>query len=289
MGAVPLRATTPEFVAYSDETNWNKGRHRAVAVVSMSIATSHQLGPAVVAILRTAFTECKWSKLKSNDRTRAALDALMLLLDAAADERLRIDVLTWDIEDSRHAVRGRDDIANLGRMHYWAYVKGMERWPGASWMLNPDRHADTDWETLTETLHWTGARPVRDSLWHHRGGFRVVGLIERDSAEAPFVQLADLLAGMAAYSREEFDRYAAWQALHSRQEQLFDVAGPPIELSTRDRARWPLIEGFAAACRDRRLGVSLTSSGGLRTADPKRPVNFWWWTPQGEYDKAPRT
>ena len=40
------------------------------------------------------------------------------VIEQALQGALGEDVLTWDTEDSRHKIKGRDDIANLQRMYY---------------------------------------------------------------------------------------------------------------------------------------------------------------------------
>jgi len=35
------------------------------------------------------------------------------------------------------------------------------------------------------------------------------------------------------------------------------------------------------------MGVSLRKYKGLRTMKPSNPINFWWYEPQSDLDKAP--
>jgi len=44
---------------------------------------------------------------------------------------------------------------------------------------------------------------------------------------------------------------------------------------------------FNAACKSKKLGVSLKTHRGLRTLNPESPINFWWYEPQHDADRAP--
>jgi len=285
----PSETATPQFVVYSDETNWNAGRFRAVGMLSMPVAMSRVLGPKIQGTLAQAFGEAKWSKLKSRDRAVCALAAFDTILAYAVTGEVRVDVLCWDIQDSRHSVRGRHDTANRSRMHYHLYSKVMERWPTGQWSLHPDRHVGIDWATLSETLTATARRPgTTPRLLPVEGVPTIRELRQRDSWNAPLVQLADLFAGMVAYSREAYPLGAALRQERQGQLLLVEDNSAP-HASNRDQARWSLIDEFVDLCRTRKLGVSLNTYGGLRTMAPSQPVNFWWWTSQGSYDRAPTT
>jgi hypothetical protein len=51
--------------------------------------------------------------------------------------------------------------------------------------------------------------------------------------------------------------------------------------------RFQVLYEFDGGCKNRKMGVSLKTFGGLKTLDPRRPINFWWYEPQHEMDKAP--
>jgi hypothetical protein len=102
-------------VAYSDETHHSVGRFKGIGVVTATLDVATRASEEVRAILATAnVSEMKWEKLRTaRDRAAAIQVAEWLFGKLTA---LRVDVLTWDIEDPRH--RGRDDVANLHRMYH---------------------------------------------------------------------------------------------------------------------------------------------------------------------------
>ncbi len=62
----------------------------------------------------------------------------------------------------------------------------------------------------------------------------------------------------------------------------------PIKLSKSDQERCCVLYEFNNKCKNKKLGVSLKINRGLKTFDAKNPINFWWYEPQHEADKAPR-
>jgi hypothetical protein len=195
-------------------------------------------------------------------------------------------VLTWDIHDSRHNVTGRDDAENLGRMYHHLLVAVCQRWPPGRWVIHPDEGSPVRWWELEETVpaayRKKGAAAKAFLEWLKEAASTDVVIEARSSTGEVFIQVADLAAGAVCFSRANFSLEALDRA--AGQERLF---GDQPDRSKTEQARWQLLARFQRACKARRLGVSLRGSGGLKTYQPERPVNFWWWQPQGPYDKAP--
>lgn len=152
--------------------------------------------------------EHKWSRTK-----RGHGIALVDFFFAHRDQ-MRVDVLVWDIEDSRHGcLRNRDDKANFVRMYYHLLHNVLKRrWPdGARWLICPDAQAEVDWDTLEQCLGWK-SWAVEENLFTHCGesGLREYYNIHEIrcvcSKELLLIQLADLFAGLAAYSYRAFDK-----------------------------------------------------------------------------------
>jgi hypothetical protein len=60
----------------------------------------------------TAMIELKWGELRSAKKRFVAIRVFNYIIEQAIAGNLRVDVLTWDIEDSRHKVQGRNDVRN---------------------------------------------------------------------------------------------------------------------------------------------------------------------------------
>lgn len=296
---MPSTAGEPTNIAYADETHHNVGRYRGIGLVSMRYADANGLGQGLQALLTDpGITEFKWQKLDSETDRKAALKMVRWAVDKACAGVLRLDVLTWDIEDSRHRVLGRDDTANLQRMYYHLFKNVLSaRWPdGSIWRLCPDEHTGLKWYQVDDFLDMAGTHVEvrRDLLTRGKLSFRlkqefgIKEIVPCRSQDEPLVQLADLFVGLGVYSRERYDRYEEWQRSCSQQPSLFRAQpAKPIQLSRSDRERCAVLSELDGLCKRQRLGVSLKTNRGLKTFSPANPANFWWYEPQQEEDKAP--
>ena len=279
------------FVAYCDESYIADSRYRGVAAVSLRV--EHEA--AVCADLRaqlasSSVREFKWSKLVDAKGRFAAEKLITSTLRAVDAHELRVDVLVWDVEDRRHRVRGRDDNANYERMCFHLLQCVLRRRVrGSQWHVFPDEKLGVDWQALQDCLHAVGQRPrgpfslFADFL--RAETYSVRRLLEVRSHEQPLGQLADFFCGLAVFSRLKFSAYSQWARTAGPQRPLFE--SPPIAASRSDQQRFLVLQYFKQQAEAARLGVSLDSSGGLRTLDPSRPVNFWWYEPQHGRDRAP--
>lgn len=290
-----------EYVVFSDESRHTEGRFRSIAAVSLPYISKNQYR-AISAELGSTLEyldkgELKWGNVgrsgsRNVKRAKRAIDFVLLNLSRG----LRLDVLIWDTDDSRHSVDGRDDVANYSRMYFHLHSNLIERWGRKSyWHLRPDTLSTIDWNIIHECLNSRGTwrqhtEPVQglfeDAL---QIAPHVLTFKEVDSAEAPFVQLADLFAGMAAYTRTKPQIIRALLAKEKGQQELFsDDVYIPADLPTkRDRGRFQVISHLNQRCKRASLGVSLGQHGYLLTPDPENPINFWHYQPQHPDDKAP--
>jgi hypothetical protein len=273
---------TVTHVAYADETSYNKGRFPGIALISLPQSQSEQVNGEVAHILQQAdVREFKWERLSSAKRRFAALHLIDYTIKKAADKVLRLDILTWDMQDARHHIPKLDKIANLQRMYYHLFRNVLRaRWPDtAVWHLRPDEHSAMSWDDVYDYLdlhsvNWTV--DSNEALIDFRREFHIQRITPCHSHLEPLIQLADLFAGLGSYSRACFDRFQTWQKTPDA-----------VQLSHTDRERCHILAQLDQRCKQRRLGVSLQSHRGLRTLNPKKPLNFWWYMPQHAGDTAP--
>lgn len=113
--ATPRRS--PSHCGFSDESHHTHGRYRGVGMVSLAEADHASLDAELANILTGCdLKEFKWKDLSSARHRFAALKMIEWTFPKLVQHTIRIDVLLWDTEDSRHKIRGRDDVANLSRM-----------------------------------------------------------------------------------------------------------------------------------------------------------------------------
>jgi hypothetical protein len=251
-------------VAYSDETHHNVGRFKGIGVVTAAIDHATQASKELKAILATAnVSELKWEKLRTVRERLAAIriaDWLFTKIDV-----LRVDVLTWDIEDARHRLSGRDDVANMHRMYHHLMNNVLRRYPtGCTWRLHPDEQDSIDWDRVHDFLDGAGTR----SRFQKTGAltlrlrfekdFRIVQIVPSKSEVEPLIQVADLLAGMAAFSRTHIATYRRWRDRESGQDHLFDKEEQAF--SGGEREKCAVLSDFRHRCHRCALRVSLNST-----------------------------
>jgi hypothetical protein len=287
-------------IAYADESYYTSSRHRSIAVITCKASDDDTITQLYTQLLReSGLREFKWEKLRQARERFAALKMMDRAIELSTSGRLRVDVLIWDTYDSRHSVQGRDDVANLQRMYYQLFKNVLQqRWPtGSTWHLRPDENSALDWATVQDYLDSAGLTiQVQGNLLE--GSFRlrlardfsVLQICEACSLDTPLCQLADLFAGIGAYSHAAYDKYECWLCTQSGQMALdldLDDRSPDPQLSNKDRERCTVIKHLDDQCKRHKLHVGLKSSRGLRTYDPTYPINFWPYEPQHPDDKAP--
>lgn len=263
------------YVGYADEAHYNVGRYRGLALVSMRAADAPHLRAEVVAILHESNSnECKWEKVRSAKNRFTAQKLLHWTLDHALADVVRVNVLTWDTGTSDDQRQGTHHMKRLRSTYLRLFAGVMRtRWPDARrWRFHPDEQEALDWRAIQQDLRATVARdPVRP--------VEIDRITPCVSHEEPFVQIADLFAGIAVFSRAGYDTYERW--LCSPDEHHDEPAGeqePPVRLSSSLRQRCLILDEFYTKCKLHDAHVSLRTNRGLRTYDPQPPIAFEWLT-----------
>jgi len=293
------RTLRVSHVGFADESHWNTGRFRSLGLVTTPVDCVDSLEAKLHRLLEeSGVREFKWKKLNGAKERFVAIKMCEFAVDVACTGKLRVDVLVWDIQDSRHDVQGRDDLANLQRMYYHLFRNVLRaRWPNdAIWRLHPDEHTAMNWKTVRDCLENVSmAVQVERSLFTG-GQFRIrlrqeFGIEEIQplpSDQHPLLQLADLFAGLAVFSRDKYKEYQKWLRASSPQPSMLDEPHDSINPSRASQERFRVLKKFDEVCKKRRLGVSLKTKQGLWTPEPRNPINFWLYEPQHPEDKAPQ-
>lgn len=290
--------TTPTHIAYADESYYTKERYRSIAVVTFAAEHHNQIKRVFAGYIQSSgIKEFKWAKLRQARERFAAFKIIDAAIGLAVSNQLRIDVLIWDTQDSRHQIRGRDDIANLERMYYHLFRNVLHRrWPSESrWHLFPDENSALDWASVQDYLDSAGITiSVNSNLFEQQPfnirllrDFQILEIQQITSANEPVCQVADFFAGIGAYSYLAYSKYIDW--LPTEQGQLtFEIGlNTNVRLSNSELERFRVIKYLNERCKNHKLRVRLSSAHGFRTYDPKFPVNFWLYEPQHSNDKAP--
>ena len=276
------------FFGWTDESSQNKGRYRAIGMVSHPAEFGSELEGDINSILDSVVDESglkrrelKWNKIDIfRCRAYEKIVDYFLELSNLGNPPVRVDILRWDIEDSRHSIQGRDDNQNLQRMYYHLFSNVIsKRWPSGDWCFFPDETGSVDWEEVAFFLDIGGSKVDLKEQ------FNILSINEVDSKDNVLVQVADFFAGLSVFSKEKFGLYVDWNYEECGQQRLVPVEN--VEFSKKDRKRFEILSYFKKRCKELKMGVSLDTSEGLWTPRPANSINFWHYEPQSDADKAP--
>ncbi len=278
--------------AFSDDSRHHDGRYNSLSLVTLERKQYKTLNDKLEDLLYTSNVndEFKWEKLR-NAKYRFMAEKFIDFAFQYTD-LLRIDIIIWDLNDERHkGVKSRDDSENLVRMYYHLVSSTFSKRysiPKVCWKWRPDKQSSVDWTTLHDCLKNTKHDCITD-LFQLNPDVEMVDLrkiIPSESQNFPFIQMADLFAGIGSYSFGHFDQYKKWQIQSSKQISMFDIE--EYNFSNSENERFSVITKLDKMAKDRGLKIALTSSKGFKSYDPNCFLNFWQYMPQHEYDKAPR-
>lgn len=281
--------------AFADEHNHDSGSGRfgSIALITMGRNDYKNICNRISDVFLKAkiSSEFKWYKTKQARQKDAAVGLIDLAVDMALEMLIRIDVISWDYEDSRHSIDNRDNIENFHIMYYRLLSNALHKfWPDESiWMFYPDETTCINWEevkSFVNTKSLTISQKPLFNLVQMLKSYHVIQVKEVDSEMSPVSQLADLFAGLIPYSRNCYDKYNAIETA-KQGTPLFKISNRKIVSS--DQKRYEIIHRLLIRKQEQKLGISFESSGGFRSHNPspKYPLNFWWYEPQHENDKAP--
>ena len=270
-------------VGFADEAYWNKGRFRSVACISARAKDYPEIEERLCMARCSAgakVSEVKWNRLSDYERRRDAESLLLTIVDLATARKLRVDVIIWNNLDRQSLAQKRTtdedlDVWNLRNMYRTLFGFLMRRWRA---------------QEGEKPLHWTFGTHYpdgldRDLLEQHTRRYGAlpgtrVDVRRAKSALNYSVQLADLLAGMGAYSHDSWQDYGIW--LRQGKPRNFTVG------ARNSRHRFPVLDAFLERCADNQSvlllqGKSGWQGKGLWTRNPSdvsNTINFWPYTLQ---------
>ena len=291
-----MENTEVSHSSFSDES-YLGSRFRSISLLSMEKNNEDSISDQIASILsQSDVSEFKWHKLGGAKYRFAAKMLIDYVIKMCLEKHLRIDVLIWDIEDSRHKISKRNDQANLQRMYYHLFNCTLKkRWPSDStWELFPDEQSAIDWSTMGDVLFHSGRdfRLDRNLFSQEQFGYllfhdyKIRKIIEMKSHDCPLVQVADLFAGIGAYSHDSFQKYQEWKRRTSPQISL-GLFKKQTDISKTDCERCTVIDYLNTGCKKHKLSIALESKKGFVSHKPNLPINFWLYDSQHSEDKAP--
>ena len=297
-------------MAFSDESSHNSGRFRGIGVVSFPKERLDMLLEKLGKLIKESdVSEIKWKKIRTAKYRFAAIKVIDLVIDEAVKGNLRVDVIIWDTEDSRHKIVGRDDNENLRWMYFQLFRNVLRlRWSSNSkWILFPDENSIINWQVTHGKLN-TAAKFIElekeethssktsmfrdhenylDTFADQIKSFNVLEILEVNSTNTLLSQVADLFVGVGVFSHQQYYSYDSWCLNHSPQMRFEFMEINKTNFTPKEDEHCFVLNHLSEGCKQAKFAVSLNNTNGLFTRNPSKPMNFWLYQPQGEYDKAP--
>jgi len=291
-----------KILIYSDESrrkkgNGGQGKFEALCAISFPEESLDHLSNE----LKKHLNEHNIGELKFVDvRThKPKVECCKKFIDTAIEFAskglIRVDVVIWDLSDSRHNIQGRNDKANLERMYFHLLRNVSERWNIFDCEFYPDENSEYDYEEIRDYLNSTKTPRIEPGLLtlfkQERKNFNFLNVKSQNSKNNCIIQLCDVFVGIGRFSRENSNEYKIWnnQRKSNNQPTFFNNNDITEEngISKSNYSRFKLIEYLAEKCKKKGIIISLNTNNYLKSYDNKFPINFWHYEPQGNYDKAP--
>lgn len=277
-------------IAFSDEAYWNQGRFRAIALITSSYDDYKILSSELENIIKSCnISELKWTNVTKN----TGLKVINFVFNHLGT--LRIDVLIYDIEDSRHKnVKNRDEAQNLQRLYYHLLHFVLKNcWQNdATWNWYPDEHNCIKWGELHKCLSSSSWSLDQDlfitnislSFYNY---YKINNILPSKSDEHPFIQLADFFAGLGAYSYQDYNIIKSEFDKELAQSNIFENCNNNYILTKSQKNRIPLIKEVYKKAKNSKFNIDFEKTSGLCSKPTKNSLNFWLYKPQSDKDKAP--
>jgi len=285
---------TPTHIAFADESYYTNQRYRSLAVVTFEANYKSSFTQTFSSLIQeSGLREFKWNKLRQARDRLAATKIIDEVICLSAKGQLRVDTLIWDTYDTRHKIRGRDDIANLQRIYYHLFKNILQRrWPTEStWQLFPDENSALDWISVQDYLDLAGlSLKTTDLFGQNTFGprlsqdFKILEIHAVSSTAEAICRIADLFAGVGAFSHSEHIKYKNWLQKKNGQLSMKFDSDINCELSNSQEERFEIIRYLDESCKQHKYHVGLNSINGFKSYDPNYPVNFWVYVPQSLQD-----
>lgn len=284
---------------FSDESGWEKdSRFGCVAKISGTDKHTEELNIQLHKILyEHNRTEMKFSAVKGHDSKKIAFEFYKKAFDFLNESKIKIHVLAWDKQDTRHNINGRSDIENLKRMYFHNLRVMKNHWGiETNWSFFPDEFAAIDWKNDVVKYLIDMTLINKDELqFDFFDEFKDIRIKynrvkELQSHKFPVIQLADLFAGLVRTSRLESERFMSWynSKINENQFSLFE-SEEEISISKNLSYKFELMFLFKKLADDNKMGISLKDEKYFKTFNNKKNISIWHYKPQGEYDKAPKS
>jgi hypothetical protein len=283
----------PTHFAFSDESSYTTAdSYGAISILNFKAEIKSQLEDEVFPLIYNLPNEYKWKHFRNKiyfDTSKAIFD---ILFKYAGLDSLRIDTIIWETNDPRY-LRNQTNYGEKLSILYYLQLRDIfaKMWgQNANWIVYTDQQNQINWDELKDYLSYYSMRKYEstllgqqhDLLWLRENNlkFSIINLSPVESCNQPLVCIADIFAGMAAYSHNKSHKIMEWLQYDANQfyeQRTGQISLPFLErtnLPTHEIWRNKYIKYILDKCGKRKYYVSIRSKKGLHTFRKKMPFNF---------------
>ncbi len=280
---------------FSDESGCGEDRYEAIGTLSGLSGAIGNLRTELQEILNTnRLSDCEYKDIRGGHKLKVATAYLDILNKYVLSSQIKVMVLVWDKQDSRHKVSRRDDIANTSIMYYRALKSTKRQWKDITIdsEFYPDELTKLDFNQIMGFIERT---KIRDQAQFNTlfgkefiSTFPVItSHQECQSKNEPIIQLIDIITGLVRISYEDDVKYNNWLLNESGQIDLF--SNQEQEFTTPGKtAKYQLLSRFDGLLKGNSLQVARRSTNGFHSHRPSCGYFFWKYNPQHINDRAPQ-
>ena len=251
-------------VGFTDESSWSeKGSNfRSIACISASVEDYCEIESRLYAARCRAgakMAELKWNEDKKKtgrtgaEHQRDVVSLLQAGFDLAVEKKIRINVIIWDKRDRillprQYNIHKKRDEWHLQNMCRTLVTFVFKQWLSSEsssapyWSVAVDRHGGVNYRKVQEHIR---------KYQTHKIGISTVEICEECGAPNLSLQLADVIAGLAAYSHNHWESYMWW--CQQNKPRKFTPSKPAPQI----RLRFPMLNLFYQQCMSKNLGVTI--------------------------------
>jgi hypothetical protein len=286
---------SPTHFAYSDESSFTTAdNYGAISILNFKSEIKSQLQDEIYPLIYRLPNEYKSHHIRNEKYFNISKDIFNILFNYAGLDSLRIDTIIWATNDSRYPRNQTNSGEKLSVLYYLQLRDIFSKMWGQNtcWILYPDQQNQLNWDQLKEYLSFYSMRKFESTIfgrnhdisWLRENNiqFSIIDLIPVESCDEPFVCIADIFAGMAAYSHNKSQKLLEWLQYDADQFYVQRTGQMPLpflektNLPSHEIWRNKYIKYVLDKCATRKYYVSIRGKRGLHTFRRKMPFNFYY-------------
>lgn len=288
--------SNPTHYAYLDESYYTTDHDfGAISLLSFPAIEKENLENEIYPLISKFDGEYKWQSFRGNSYMKKSIEIFDILFQYATRGCLRIDTIIWQTDDPRYPRNQSNSGEKLSVLYYLRLRDTLaKRWGHkTSWSINIDEHVSIDWEVFESFIDYASSReysstilgPEFDLEWlkNNPHKYTVTEINTVTSTAEPFIQIADIFAGLAAYSHNKSDKLLDWLAFDGPQHFNEGTYQKPLPLNFQrvkykpaEISRFKFIKYIQDCCKSKKYQLSIRSKKGLHSYKPKNPINFFY-------------